>query len=166
MAGLELEVGGPAVGGEMVGRDGGGRVVFVAGALPGERVAVTVVDERRTFARAVVDQVLSREINPEVVATINALGGRARGFAGTDIFRCRRMTLPGPAGEALDIGYVGEVVSVNTAPLLDCIAQGITPVISPTALGEDGRDLRRVRRGRQGRQRLDGAPHLLALEEA
>lgn len=58
MAGLELEVGGPAVGGEMVGRDDGGRVVFVAGALPGERVAVTVVDERRTFARAVVDQVL------------------------------------------------------------------------------------------------------------
>lgn len=87
----------------------------------------------------VVDQVLSREINPEVVATINSLGGRARGFAGTDIFRCRRMTLPGPAGEALDIGYVGEVVSVNTAPLLECIAQGITPVISPTALGEDGK---------------------------
>jgi acetylglutamate kinase len=30
------------------------------------------------------------------------------------------------------------VVEVNTAPLLDCIAQGITPVISPTARGEDG----------------------------
>ncbi len=87
----------------------------------------------------VVDQVLSREINPEVVATINSLGGRARGFAGTDIFRCRRMTLPGPNGESLDIGYVGEVISVNTAPLLDCISQGITPVISPTALDEDGR---------------------------
>src|SRR3954469_2501364 len=30
----------------------------------------------------VVDQVLSREINPEGVATTNPLGGRARGFAG------------------------------------------------------------------------------------
>ena len=30
----------------------------------------------------VVDEVLSREINPEVVATINSLGGVARGFAG------------------------------------------------------------------------------------
>src|SRR5215213_6655385 len=41
----------------------------------------------------VVDQVLSREINPEVVATINSLGGRARGFAGTDIFTCRKLLL-------------------------------------------------------------------------
>ena len=41
----------------------------------------------------VVDQVLSREINPEVVAAINALGGAARGFAGTDIFTCRKLWL-------------------------------------------------------------------------
>jgi acetylglutamate kinase len=30
-------------------------------------------------------------------------------------------------------------VGVNTAPLLECIAQGITPVISPTARGTDGK---------------------------
>lgn len=87
---------------------------------------------------AVVDRVLSREINPEVVATINSLGGRAKGFAGTDIFRCRRMLLPGPDG-GIDIGFVGEVTGVNTKPLLECIEQGIVPVISPTALGEDGK---------------------------
>src|SRR5512135_1956909 len=34
----------------------------------------------------IVDQVLSREINPEVVATINSFGGEARGFAGPEIF--------------------------------------------------------------------------------
>ena len=28
---------------------------------------------------------------------------------------------------------------MNTVPLLACIKQGITPVISPTALGEDGK---------------------------
>jgi acetylglutamate kinase len=86
----------------------------------------------------VVDQVLSREINPEVVTTINSLGGMARGFAGTDIFTCRKLRVTGPAGDALDLGYVGEVVGVNTAPLLECIARGVTPVISPTARGEDG----------------------------
>ena len=48
------------------------------------------------------------------------------------------MTLQGPAGETLDIGYVGEVVEVNTKPLLECIEQGLVPVISPTARGEDG----------------------------
>jgi acetylglutamate kinase len=89
----------------------------------------------------IVDDVLSREINPEVVATINSLGGEAKGFAGPDIFKCHRLLLDDKEnpGEKIDIGYVGEVVSVNTAPLLECIAQGMTPVISPTARGEDGK---------------------------
>ena len=38
----------------------------------------------------------------------------------------------------MDLGFVGEVIGVNTALLLECIEQGITPVISPTARGEDG----------------------------
>lgn len=89
----------------------------------------------------IVDDVLSREINPEVVATINSLGGAAKGFAGPDIFRCKKMLLDDKEnpGQKIDIGYVGEVVEVNTAPLLECIAQGITPVISPTARGADGK---------------------------
>jgi acetylglutamate kinase len=89
----------------------------------------------------IVDDVLSREINPEVVATINSLGGAAKGFAGPDIFKCKKLLLDDKEnpGKKIDIGYVGEVVEVNTAPLLECIAQGITPVISPTARGEDGK---------------------------
>src|SRR5215471_4797300 len=89
----------------------------------------------------IVDDVLSREINPEVVSAINALGGQAQGFAGPDIFRCRKLWLDDPAnpGAKLDIGYVGEVTEVNVAPLLKCIEQGITPIISPTARGEDGK---------------------------
>lgn len=87
----------------------------------------------------IVDDVLSREINPHVVATINSLGGAAKGFAGPDIFKCKKIFVKSPEGEQLDIGYVGEVVEVNTAPLLECIEQGITPVISPTARGEDGK---------------------------
>jgi len=86
----------------------------------------------------VVDQVLSREINPQVVATINALGGKARGFAGTEIFTCRKKMLQSQSGELLDIGFVGEVIRVNIAPLIECIQHNITPVISPTAKGEDG----------------------------
>src|ERR1035437_6980916 len=85
------------------------------------------------------DDVLSREINPEVVAAINAMGGLAKGFAGPDIFRCRKAHVKGLDGQAIDLGYVGEVTGVNLAPLLDCIEKGITPVISPTARGEDGK---------------------------
>jgi len=87
---------------------------------------------------AVVDQVLSREINPEIVRMIHQLGGRAIGFAGTEIFTCRKLFLKDASGNPVDIGYVGEVTAVNTAPLLDCIERGFVPVISPTAQGEDG----------------------------
>src|SRR3989442_7230942 len=55
-----------------------------------------VTDEKTV---EVVDQVLSGEINPEVVEAINALGGNARGFAGTEIFTCRQLWLTGPGGE-------------------------------------------------------------------
>jgi acetylglutamate kinase len=87
----------------------------------------------------IVDDVLSREINPEMVGAINSLGGKAKGFAGPDIFTCRRTQLKGTGGEPVDIGFVGEVTAVNVKPLLECIENGITPVISPTARGEDGK---------------------------
>jgi acetylglutamate kinase len=89
----------------------------------------------------VVDQVLSREINPEVVRAIASFGGEARGFSGADIFKCRKLLLDDKdrPGNKLDVGYVGEVIEVNTDPLLQCIQRGVTPVISPVALGVDGR---------------------------
>lgn len=87
----------------------------------------------------IVDRVLSREINPEVVAAIKSLGGAAKGFSGPSIFKCRKAQVTGQDGQRLDIGFVGEVTEVNTGPLLECIAQGVTPVISPTARGEDGK---------------------------
>jgi acetylglutamate kinase len=89
----------------------------------------------------IVNDVLSREINPEIVKTINQLGGRALGFAGPDIFKCRKLWLDDKesSGKKIDIGYVGEVVEVNTAPLKESIWCGFTPVISPTARGEDGK---------------------------
>lgn len=89
----------------------------------------------------IVDDVLSREINPEIVATIKSLGGQAVGFAGTEIFKCRKLWLEdrNNPGQKLDIGFVGEVVEVNTEPLKECIWSGFTPVVSPTARGEDGK---------------------------
>ena len=86
-----------------------------------------------------VEQVLSREINPQIVKTISALGGKARGFSGAEIFTCRKLFLKGASGEDLDIGFVGEVTGVNTEPLRECIRRSVTPVISPIARGVDGR---------------------------
>lgn len=121
---------------------GGGKAITRAMEQAGLK-ANFIQGQRVTDEAAVqiVDDVLSREINPEVVATINSLGGEAKGFAGPDIFTCRKLLLDDKEnpGAKIDVGYVGEVIAVNTAPLLECIAQGITPVISPTARGEDGK---------------------------
>jgi 23S rRNA (uracil1939-C5)-methyltransferase len=46
-----------AAGGDAVGRDDDGRVVFVTGALPGERVRVAMDDERARYARGHVIEV-------------------------------------------------------------------------------------------------------------
>lgn len=118
---------------------GGGKAISrameAAGLKPNFMQGMRVTD--RATVR-VVDRVLSQEINPQIVKTIESLGGQAKGFAGTEIFTCRKLWLAGPGGEPLDPGFVGEVTTVNLAPLLACIRQNITPVISPTARGEDG----------------------------
>src|ERR1041384_5144558 len=66
---------------------GGGKAITramdSAGLQAGFVQGMRVTDEATVN---VVEQVLSREINPEIVRTINALGGKARGFSGTEIF--------------------------------------------------------------------------------
>ena len=128
-----------AVGIDPVVVHGGGKAITRAMEEAGLK-STFIQGQRVTDAAAVkiVDDVLSRQINPDVVATINCLGGMAKGFAGTEIFTCRKTLLNGKDGQKLDLGYVGEVIHVNTAVLTECIEQGVTPVISPTARGEDG----------------------------
>jgi 23S rRNA (uracil1939-C5)-methyltransferase len=54
----EVAVTGVAAGGEGVGRLADGRVVFMRGALPGERVRITVAEERKRFARGALVEVV------------------------------------------------------------------------------------------------------------
>ena len=61
-----LRVTGVAVGGDGVAREASGRVVFVAGALPGELVVAEVVEEHPRHARAVAGEVV--EASPDRVA--------------------------------------------------------------------------------------------------
>jgi len=118
---------------------GGGKAITAALARAGVAAqflqGMRVTDEA---AAQVVERVLSQEINPQIVSTINGLGGKAQGFSGTEIFTCRKLWLAGEGGEQLDPGFVGEVVAVKTEPLRECLRNGIIPVVSPTARGQDG----------------------------
>jgi acetylglutamate kinase len=86
----------------------------------------------------VVERVLSREINPQIVQTLEKLGGRARGFSGTSLFTCQKLWLTGPQNEKWDGGFIGEVTQVKWEVIQECVREGVIPVISPTAVGSDG----------------------------
>jgi acetylglutamate kinase len=117
---------------------GGGKAITRAMEKAGVRAAF-VQGMRVTDGETarVVEQALSREINPEIVAAIARLGGKARGFSGTEIFGCRKLWLQGAKGEKIDVGFVGDITSVNSEALRQTISQDLLPVISPTALDAD-----------------------------
>src|SRR5437764_12830824 len=71
---------------------GGGKAITRAMEKAGLK-ATFIQGQRITDEAAVnvVEQVLSREINPEIVATINSLGGKAQGIAGSAILTCRKL---------------------------------------------------------------------------
>jgi acetylglutamate kinase len=119
---------------------GGGKMITRA--LENAGIKAEFVQGQRVTNAAtaeIVDRVLSREINPEIVRAIQDFGGKARGFAGADIFRCRKFSPPNDAGTPVDVGFVGEVYDVNIDPLRECIRRNVTPVISPTARGFAGK---------------------------
>jgi 23S rRNA (uracil1939-C5)-methyltransferase len=102
MAIVELETTGLAKGGDAVAREASGRVVFVEGALAGERVEAEIVDERRDFARARARRVLVAA--PERVAP--PCPAVARGCGGCDL---QHATVE--AQRALKAGIVRDVLA-------------------------------------------------------
>src|SRR5713226_108858 len=80
----------------------------------------------------VVKMVLTGKVNPDLVGSINRLGGQAVGMRGED----------GPSiiAELLDeeMGYVGRVTHVNPEPITALLSRGYVPVIASIGLGYDG----------------------------
>jgi len=93
----------------------------------------------------VVQMVLGGMVNPEIVNLINSHGGRAVGLTGKDghLIRARRLTITRDSAEAIapeiiDLGHVGEVVSIDPSVVRMLEGGGFIPVIAPIGVGEDG----------------------------
>ena len=80
----------------------------------------------------VVQMVLAGKINKSLVSLIGSLGGKAIGLSGMD----GQMLIAEQKDEVH--GFVGEITSVNTAPILDVLEKGYIPVISTLACDEAG----------------------------
>ena len=106
------------------------------------------VDGLRVTDKATADvaeMVLSGSINKELVGWINAAGGKAIGISGKDgmmvtagkVVRNAKMA-DGGAGEAIDLGFVGEPELIDTTLIDTLCAAGMIPVIAPIAAGPGG----------------------------
>jgi acetylglutamate kinase len=92
----------------------------------------------------VVEMVLVGQVNKEVVGYLNQHGGKAVGLCGKDgsllLSKKLLQEVPGEDGtvEQVDIGYVGDVVKVNTDLIKTLEQGGYLPVIAPVGVGPEG----------------------------
>ncbi len=93
----------------------------------------------------VVEMVLGGLVNKDIVNLINQNGGNAVGLSGKDggMIKAKKLQMPADApelkaSEIIDIGHVGEVVSINTAVIEMLITGDFIPVIAPIGVGDDG----------------------------
>jgi acetylglutamate kinase len=102
------------------------------GAEPRREGGFRVTDERTL---TIVEMVLSEQ-NQEITGLVNAHGGRAVGLDGQDgrFVRARRIARAGLG----DVGFVGEVESVDTGLIELLLSRGFTPVVMPIGVGADG----------------------------
>ena len=104
----------------------------------GEFIQGMRVTDRETMD--IVEMVLGGQVNKEIVNLINQAGGRAVGLTGKDggFIKAKKLFLQGDNDRQIDIGQVGEVVSIDAelVSLLD--TRDFIPVVAPIGVGENG----------------------------
>ena len=106
------------------------------------------IDGMRVTDAATMDavvMVLGGLVNKEVVSMINQAGGRAIGLTGKDgnMIRAKKMVLTrknaqGEVTETVDLGFVGEVTSIDASVVKMLEEDRYIPVIAPIGVGEEG----------------------------
>lgn len=82
----------------------------------------------------IVKMVLAGKVNKELVSHLAGSGGRALGLCGID----GNMLMCDKLDSEPDLGFVGEIKSVNTTPITDALERGYIPVIATVACDEKG----------------------------
>jgi len=90
----------------------------------------------------VVEWVLGGEVQQDIVMLINHFGGQAVGLTGKDggLIRAKKMLVPDEqkAGSTIDLGFVGEIETINPAVVKALQDDAFIPVISPIGFSEEG----------------------------
>lgn len=93
----------------------------------------------------IAEMVLSGAINKQIVAAIQAAGGRALGLSGKDagLVRARKVgretrNEDSAIEQLVDLGFVGEPEAIDPNVIEMATASGLIPVIAPIAAGANG----------------------------
>jgi acetylglutamate kinase len=90
----------------------------------------------------VVEMVLGGQVNKDIVNLINLQGGKAVGLTGKDgnFIRAKKLLMENTEkpGEMLDIGQVGEIVSIDPSLIALLDSGDFIPVIAPIGVGSEG----------------------------
>jgi acetylglutamate kinase len=112
---------------------GGGKVISQwmerSGAAPKFVRGMRVTDQPTLD---IVVAVLTGLVNKQLVASMQALGGKAIGLSGVDGGILQATTLDP------ELGYVGKIVAVNPNPVRELLETGWIPIIAPVATGYIG----------------------------
>ncbi len=84
----------------------------------------------------VVDEVLSYQVNSDVCEMLQIRNDRPLGISGPTVLEGEKYT-EDSQGNAVDLGFVGNVLAVKSKIIKKAIRDGYTPVISPVAKGAD-----------------------------
>ena len=92
----------------------------------------------------VVQMVLGGSVNPSIVSLINQSGGKAVGLTGKDaaLIKAKKLFIERVSDdlktpEIIDIGRVGDVVSIDRTILDLLVSSDIIPVIAPIGVGDN-----------------------------
>jgi acetylglutamate kinase len=89
-----------------------------------------------------VEMVLGGQVNKEVVNLINQAGGKAVGLTGKDgsFIRAKKLMMQNKdnPGDLIDIGQVGDIVSIDPSLIALLDSGAFIPVIAPIGVGTEG----------------------------
>ena len=123
----------------------GYKPIIVHGGGPDITNFMNRIGEKSTFinglrytdknAMDIVQMVLGGKVNKNIVSLIEKAGGKALGLCGMDgsLLKAKKHV----SESNVDLGYVGDITSVNTEILKMALNSDFIPVVGSVALGED-----------------------------
>jgi acetylglutamate kinase len=119
---------------------GGGKAITAA--MRHENLTARFVDGLRVTDEAsmkIIDRILTEVISPSLAVKIGELGGKAQVLSGKEVLLAEKAAPRQDAtGGKIDLGFVGDITSVDVSQVQKLVDAEVVPVISPLGRGRDG----------------------------